>query len=123
VSELRLLAGRFAVCRLAVDARVPEWAAGDFSSVTRTPDELSAVCREDAVPDGVKCERGWRVFQVAGPLEFSLTGVLAAIAGPLADAGVSIFAISTFDTDYVLVKDEVLAKAVEALKGAGHRVS
>jgi hypothetical protein len=80
------------------------------------------VCAEAEAPEGAKCERGWRVLQVAGPLEFSLTGVLAAIAMPLAIAGLSIFAISTFDTDYLLVKEEQLAKAVEALRSAGHRL-
>lgn len=81
------------------------------------------MCGEGLAPQGTQCENGWRAFQVAGPLEFSLTGILAAIAVPLADAGVSIFAISTFDTDYVLVKEESLAKAMEALRAAGHRVS
>ena len=118
MSELRLLAGRYAVCRLAADADVP----AAFFSVTRTADELSLVCAEQQAPEEARCERGWRIFQVAGPLEFSLTGVLAAIAAPLADAGVSIFAISTFDTDYVLVKEDDVAKAVEALRAAGHRV-
>jgi len=80
------------------------------------------VCAEGLAPEGTKCESGWRIFQVAGPLEFSLTGILAAIAAPLANAGVSIFAISTFDTDYVLVKEENLARAVEALRGAGQHV-
>ena len=119
MSALRLLPHRYAVCRLAADADVP----AAFFSVTRTPDELSVVCAEQDVPDDTKCEGGWRIFQVAGPLEFSLTGVLADIAAPLASASVSIFAISTFDTDYVLVKEENLARAVEALRGAGHRVS
>jgi hypothetical protein len=124
VSELRLLSGRYAICRLAADAAIPDWATGgDFSSVTRTSDELSVVCAEAEAPEDVKCERGWRILQVAGPLEFSLTGVLAAIAAPLASAEVSIFAISTFDTDYVLVKEENLAKAAEALRAAGHRVA
>jgi hypothetical protein len=119
VSALRLLPHRYAVCRLAADADVP----AAFFSVTRTPDELSVVCAEEDVPEDTKSEGGWRIFQVAGPLEFSLTGVLAAIAAPLASASVSIFAISTFDTDYVLVKEENLARAVQALRGAGHRVS
>lgn len=81
------------------------------------------VCAESDAPAGAPCERGFRIFEVAGPLDFSLTGVLAAIAAPLAQVGVSIFAISTFDTDYVLVREHDLAKAVEALRGAGHRVS
>jgi len=123
VSDLRLLRHRFAVCRLAADADAPAWAAGGiFSSITRTPGELSVVCAEGLAPEGTRCEGGWRIFEVAGPLDFSLTGVLAAIAAPLAHAGVSIFAISTFDTDYVMVKDENLAKAGEALRAAGHGV-
>jgi hypothetical protein len=122
VSELRLLPGRFAICRLPAESAVPSWAAsGAFSSITRTPDELSVVCAEGQAPEETKCERGWRLLQVAGPLEFSITGALAAIASPLAVAGVSIFAISTFDTDYILVKEEDLAKAVDALRAAGHR--
>jgi hypothetical protein len=124
VSRLRLLPGRFAVCRLAADEAVPAWAdGGAFSSVTRTPEELSVVCAEERAPAGAKCERGWHILQVAGPLEFALTGILAAIAAPLARAGVSVFTISTFDTDYVLVKEENRAKAVEALQAAGHNVS
>jgi len=119
VSELRVLPGLYAVCRLPAEADVPP----SFFSATRTPNELSVVCAEgDALP-GAPCERGFRIFEVAGPLDFALTGVLAAIAAPLAGAGVSIFAISTFDTDYVLVKERDLAKAVEALREAGHRVS
>lgn len=123
VSDLRVLPGRFAICRLPADEAVPAWATGgNFSSVTRTPDELSIACAEGQVPEGTKCERGWRIFQVAGPLEFSVAGVLAAIATPLASAGVSMFAISTFDTDYILVKEENLANAVDALRAAGHAV-
>jgi uncharacterized protein len=122
MSVLRLLPGRYAACRLAADADVPTWASGSFCSVTRTPDELSVVCAEDLIAEGTKCEGGLRVFQVVGPLEFSLTGVLSSIAGPLAAAGVSIFAIATFDTDYVLVKEENLAKAEDSLRAAGHRL-
>ena len=122
MSDLRVLDGRYAICRLAADAGLPEWVDGVFFSVTRTHDELSVVCEEGQVPEGTKCERGFRVLQVAGPLDFSLTGVLAAIAAPLAEAGVSIFAIATFDTDYVMVREENLAKAVEALRAAGHRI-
>ena len=118
MSELRVLPGRYAICRLAADAAVP----ASFFSATRTPDELSIVCLETQAPGNAQIEPGWRVFQLIGPLEFSLTGILAAIAAPLAQAGVSIFAISTFDTDYVLVKVESLAKAVDALRAAGHRV-
>jgi uncharacterized protein len=119
LSDLRLLPGRFEICHLSAGAEVP----ASFFSATRTADELSVVCAEGLAPEGALREEGWRILQVAGPLDFSLTGVLAAIATPLAAAGVSIFAISTFNTDYVLVKEENVAKAMEALRAAGHRVS
>ena len=110
--------------RLASEADIPAWATekGGFGSITRTPQELSLVCDEKRVPKGVKAEPGWRVFRVDGPLDFALTGILASIAAPLAQAGVSIFAISTFDTDYVLVKHEKVQQAVAALRAAGHAV-
>lgn len=120
---LLLLEGRFAVCRLAAGDEVPAWAAGGaFTSVTRTRNELSVVCAEGAAPEGTRCEGGWRILQVEGPLEFGLTGILASVAEPLAEAGVSIFALSTFDTDYVMVKEERVDQAVAALTAAGHRV-
>lgn len=120
---LLVLEGHFAVCRLDRGAAVLPWAtAGAVSSVTRTADELSVVCAEEAMPDGVKCERGWRCLRVAGTIEFSAVGVLAALAVPLAEAGVSVFAVSTFDTDYLLLKDRDLPAALEALRRAGHVV-
>jgi hypothetical protein len=120
---LQLLAAHLAICRLAPSAAVPQWATGGgFLSITRTEEELSLVCAESAVPHDAKCERGWRAFKVEGPLDFALTGVLASIAAPLAAARVSIFAVSTFDTDYVLVKEDALDEAVRALTAAGHTV-
>lgn len=90
--------------------------------MTRTADELSIISAEGAVPAGVKCEPGWRVFQVEGPFEFSAVGVLLAVLRPLNDAGISILAVSTFDTDYVIVKEAAVAPAVCALTATGHRV-
>jgi hypothetical protein len=124
-TPLRLLglAGTFAICKLPPDAPVPPWAmGGELFSVTRTPDELSLVCRQEAVPEGVVCERGWRCLRVAGSMPFTLVGVLAALTAPLAQAGVSVFALSTFDTDYLLVKDVEFERAVSALRAAGHVV-
>jgi hypothetical protein len=121
--DLVLLRGPYAVCRLPVDAASPAWAVGECTSVTRTAEELSVVCREEAVPEGVRCERGWRCLRVAGTMDFALVGVLASLLVPLADAGVSVFALSTFDTDYLLVKEEDLAKAAEALAAAGHSIA
>lgn len=104
---LILLPDTFAVCRLAGDAPVYSWATGDFVSITGTLDELSIVCPQDQVRDDVKPERGWRRLRVAGTLEFTKVGVLSALAGPLAAEGISIFAISTFDTDYLMVGEDV----------------
>ena len=122
--NLSLLPNRYAICRLSSEAPIPDWAGpDDFLSITRTADELSIVCAEAGIPDGVKCDRGWRCLKVAGPLDLSLTGVLASLANPLAEARINIFAISTFDTDYLLVKAENLALAAEVLIQSGHRVN
>jgi hypothetical protein len=122
--NLQVLKGRLSVCRLAANIAIPDWAigGGEFVSITRTSDELSVVCSESSAPKDVKCEHGWRAFKVAGPLDFSLTGITESIAKPLAEAGVSIFAVSTYDTDYVMVKEENLEKAIRALSAAGHVV-
>ena len=121
---LSVLPDTLAVCRLGPDDALPPWArAGEFRVVTRTPSELSIVCPEGSVPDGVTSNRGWRAIAVAGTLDFALTGILASLASPLAAAGVSIFAVSTYDSDYILVKQETLARALEALAAAGHHVA
>jgi GNAT superfamily N-acetyltransferase len=121
--DLLVLPGKYAVCRLPAEEPLPAWAtAGVFVSVTRTREELSVVCPEDAVPGGVECRRGWRCLRVAGRLDFSLVGVLASLLAPVAEAGVSVVALSTFDTDYFLVPEADLAAAAEALRGRGHRV-
>jgi hypothetical protein len=121
--RLRVFPGRYAVYRLAPDAPPPAWARGPVLSITRTPAELSIVCEEQPIPPvGARVEPGWRVLQVAGPLDFSLTGVLAALAAPLAAAGIPIFALSTFDTDYLLVKQDRLEAALDVLRAAGHSV-
>jgi hypothetical protein len=120
---LQVLPQEFAVCRLAAGAALPQWATREAAfSVTRTADELSVVCESKYVPSSVKSERGWRCFKLEGPFPFTMTGVLASVLVPLARAGVSIFAISTYDTDYVMVKEKSLTKAVKVLTTAGHNV-
>ena len=120
---LTLLDGTFAVARLPADAVVPVWAwTGEVACVTRTRDELSIVCRASLVPDNVVRQTGWRCLRVKGPLDFALTGVFARIAQPLADAAISLFAVMTYDTDYVMVKEDRLPDAVQALMAAGHTV-
>jgi hypothetical protein len=122
---LELLPDTLAVCRLAPDAAVPAWVAASsrFVTVSRTSEELSITAVQHAVPPNVRCERDYRALRVRGPLPLDLIGILAAIADPLAEAGLSIFAISTFDTDYVLVKAWDLDAAVTALQRAGHQIS
>lgn len=123
--DLRLHQGELAVCRLAPDAPIPDWAAAataPLHAVTRTADEVSIVTAAHVVPDGATAERGWRALAVRGPLDFSLTGVLAELSRPLADAGIPIFVVSTFDTDWLLVQASDVAAAVDALSGAGHHV-
>jgi uncharacterized protein len=121
--ELSLLAERFAISRLAADSPIPEWATqGPFFSVTRTGDELSVVTELSLVPVGVQSQPGWRVLKVHGPFVLSEIGVLAALATPLADAKISLFAVSTFDTDYLLVASKALPAAIAALERAGHSI-
>ena len=122
--RLRLHPEPLAVCRLAPEADARPWMwTGPLASVTRTADELSVVCAEAAVPPEVRAERGWRAVEVKGPLDFALTGVLAGLAGPLAEAGVPVFVVSTHGTDWLLVKADRLGDALAALSGAGHAVS
>jgi hypothetical protein len=121
--DLTVLNGSFAIVRLPPDSPLPPWATdGDFFSATRTSHELSIVCAAGRVPGGVVLEGGWRVLQVNGVFALSEVGVLAALSASLAAAEVSLFVISTFDTDYLLVNEKQLAGAVAALQSAGHRV-
>ncbi|HEX8254675.1 MAG TPA: ACT domain-containing protein [Thermoanaerobaculia bacterium] len=120
--RISILDARLAVCRLAPDAPLPSWIRGSFVSVTRTADELSIVCDDDAAPEDVQAERGWRALKVEGPIPFEVTGVAAALVGPLADASISVFLLATFDTDYLLLKDEVFERAVDILRAAGHEL-
>ncbi len=116
---LRLLDGELAIVRLPPDAAIPLWlslSAEPLVSVTRTAHELSIVCPAGAVPAPVPCEAGWRAFMVEGKLEFSAVGVLSAILNPLAEAAISILSLSTFDTDYVLVRFAKLEAARAALR-------
>jgi uncharacterized protein len=118
--QFRCLSTAFAVCRLPPDAQIPLFAKTEFTSITRTDEELSIVCPSAQAPQNARCESPWTCFKLEGPFAFSLTGVLAAFLTPLAERGVPIFAVSTFDTDYILVKEEHAATALEALRAAGH---
>jgi hypothetical protein len=122
--RLEIIPGTYAVCRLDAADPLPAWAgSGPFVSATRTEAELSVVCPEGAVPPGVRAEPGWRCLRVVGPLGFGMTGVLASLAGPLASSGVSIFVVSTYDTDYLMVQERDLERGKDALERAGHAVA
>ncbi len=114
--SIQVLDPKLAICRLAADAAVPDWCSkGSFVSITRTPDELSLVCEEVQVPEELDAERNWRALKVKGPLDFSLTGILASLLNPLAKAAIPVFAISTYDTDYLLLKQDKLKEALGLL--------
>jgi len=121
--SLIVLAHNFAVCKLGPDAAIPPWATeGEFFSITRTADELSVVCSQDSVPAGIRCERDWRCLRVAGAMPFSVVGVVAGLTAALAEAGISVFVVSTFDTDYLLTKQKDWANALEVLRRAGYAI-
>lgn len=121
--ELSLLPERFGVARLAPGVAIPSWATqGAFFSVTRTADELSIVTAESNLPEGVQSQKNWRVLKLHGPFAFSEIGVVAGLATALASAKISLFVVSTFDTDYLLVDGGQLRAAIDALEGAGHQV-
>ncbi len=120
---LSILPETLAICRLDKNAPIPDWAfSGSFISITRTEEELSVVCPQINIPEGVRHDEGWRCIKVDDTLDFSLTGVIASLTMPLAFEGVSVFAISTFDTDYLLVKEKNLGKAAAVLSENGHLV-
>jgi uncharacterized protein len=122
---LELLPDTLAICRFSADAAVPVWAASPapFLTVSRTPEELSITALQSRVPDGVRCERDYQALRVKGTLPPDLVGILLSIAEPLANAGLSIFAISTYDTDYVLLQLRDVPAGLAALRKAGHQIS
>ena len=110
---------KLAVCRLDSQTAIPEWVFQSdptFVSITRTTEELSIVCEQSVVPEGIESQKDWFALKVEGPLDFSLTGILFSISEPLAHAKISIFAISTFNTDYILIKEHNRQNALEVLK-------
>jgi hypothetical protein len=111
----------YAIVRLPSDAPVPAWATkGEFTSITRTADELSIVCPAGNLPDDVGAQRRWICLKLEGPFPFSETGVLVSFIEPLSASAIPIFAISTYDTDYVLIQEEFVTMAIRTLQQAGH---
>jgi uncharacterized protein len=122
--KFRRLEGSYVVARFAPETSIPDWASkGEFTSITRTADELSIVCPVQNAPEGTKSGQPWICLRLEGPFALSQTGVLLSFIEPLSHNGVPIFAISTFDTDYVLVQEEFAAAALDALQNAGHESS
>jgi uncharacterized protein len=118
-----ILRETFAICRLDKDAPIPDWAfQGGLFSVTRTKGELSIVCPQINVPKGIICNQGWSCLKVKGPLDLSSTGIISSIASTLERENISLFSISTYDTDYVMVKEKDLEKAIFALTEAGQKI-
>ena len=120
---LKILPDRMAVCRFEPSAPLPGWIdQPGFYSITRTAEELSVVCNEEHVSPGTQSEAGWRCFQLLGPFTFSEIGIISSLTQPLSESGVCVFVISTFDTDYLMVKDKDLAKTIDSLTVQGHQV-
>ncbi len=123
ILSLSVMEKRLAACRFAPETGVPEWVVqAGFASVTRTADELSIICDEDVVPVEVKCARDWRALKLEGPFDFALVGILASILQPLAREGISVLAVGTYDTDYVLIRAGQFERAIAVLAQAGHRI-
>lgn len=122
--NLKLLKDKYSVCRLNKDDEIPKWIFNEeFFSITKTEDELSIVCLQDKIKEDVKCERDWNILKIEGPLDFSLIGILSKISTLMANNNISIFAISTYDTDYILIKEESIDKAIEILENNNYNIN
>lgn len=120
---LQLLDNTYGVCRLDATTPIPSWGSLDpFYTITRTEDELSIVCLESSIPEDIQCEKSWRILKVVGPLDFSLVGILSKLSGLMADARISIFAISTYDTDYILIKASDIERATQVFLAHGYDI-
>lgn len=121
---IKVLPGDYTVCQLLPGTQVPDIPdKSDLYALIQTSEEVTVICPQEAAPPNARIESGWRVLKVLGPLDFSLVGILAHLTSRLADAEISIFALSTYDTDYLMVKVENLPKAQVALKRAGHKIT
>jgi hypothetical protein len=119
--KLRFVPGRYSVARLAPDSSIPGWASGPgFSAIIRADDELTIVCHEDRVPEGVEAEHGWACLRTIGPFDFQATGIVHFLIGPLSSNGIGVFVVCTFDGEHVLIADRDRDKARSLLTAAGH---
>jgi uncharacterized protein len=123
--KFKVLPNKYAICRLSPNAAIPGWlATAEFFSVTRTAEELSVVAvQELAEAEDADCSREWRIMKIEGPLDLTIVGLIAGVAGVFKDAGVPIFTMSTYDTDYIMVKEQDLGAGIRALEASGHEVT
>ena len=122
--KLSLLKNKYAICTLPNTAPIPDWALTEILiSITRTDKELTIVCKQDMIPSELQSDINWRCFKIDGSFDLNQTGVISSISSPLADAGISIYVISTYDTDYFLVQDQNLQKAISTLSNSGHSIT
>jgi hypothetical protein len=122
--KLSQLQGEYAICKLNPGSDPPEWAFdGEFYSVSRTADELSIICLYEQIPEQIPSQPGWRALKIEGPFDFDEIGVLASMTAPLAEAGISLLTISTFDTDYIFIQSENYQQAIQFLSTAGHEIN
>jgi hypothetical protein len=120
---LSVLKDKFVVCRIDSFKQIPDTILqSPFYSITKTADEISIVCPEEFSPDNSLCERNWKCFKIHGPLDFAQTGIIASMTTPLAAARISVFAFSTYDTDYIMVKDADVELAIDILIKSGHEI-
>jgi hypothetical protein len=122
--NLSLLKDKYTICTLPKDAKIPDWVLTEsLASITRTDKELTIVCKQDIIPSELQTDLNWRCFKIDGSFDLNQTGVISSISSPLADAGISIYVISTYDTDYFLVKDDNLQQTISTLSNSGHSIS
>ncbi|MGD8787805.1 MAG: ACT domain-containing protein [Phycisphaerales bacterium] len=122
--QLSLLKDSYGICKFPSDSSIPEWALKvSLCSITRSEKELTIVCLQGIIPANTEYDSDWRCFRIGGSFDFNQIGVISSLAAPLAEAGVSIFVVSTYDTDYVLVKEEKIEQAVNVLTDNGHLIA
>ena len=122
--KISLLKDKYGICTLPNDAPIPDWVSNEsLASITRTDKELTIVCRQDIIPSELKSDLNWRCFKIDGSFDLNQIGVISSISSPLADAGISIYVISTYDTDYFLVKEDNLEQTISTLSNSGHSIA
>jgi hypothetical protein len=122
--QLTLLKEMFGICRYENTAPIPDWASdAPMCSITRTKKELTIVCPQNIIPAESDCSGQWRCFRIDGSFELDETGVIASVSVPLAEAGISIYVVSTYDTDYFLIRDCAIENAIAVLTDMGHKIT